>query len=126
MLGVSVIASHNTAGVKLISVLFRLMSLLGVRLSPKLLSKSGSCIYMVIKFSRCNPLISVICCLMTLGHTILYVCDILRSLFSMITPSPKSRFTDAMSLFVIHCSVVVKATGLLTVLFKFCVCRELP
>lgn len=120
------IASPNTAGVKLMSVLFRLMSLFGVRLSPKLLSRVGSSTYIVMKFSRCMLLISVICCLITLGQTILYVWAILRSLFSMITPSPKSRLSDLISLLVIHCKVVVNAIGVFTVLFMFATCIELP
>lgn len=44
----------------------------------------------------------------------------------MMTPSPKSRLRDLMSLLDIHCSVVVNDTGVLTRLFMVGVLIELP
>ncbi len=126
MLGLLVMASPRMAGVNVISVLFRLMSLFGVRLSQKLFRRSGSSMYMVIKFSRCISLTSMMLCFTTLGPMILYECAVVRSLFSMITPSPKSRLIDLISVLVIHCSVVVNDTGVLTVLFIVGVFIELP
>lgn len=82
--------------------------------------------YMVIKFSRCISLTSMMLCFTTLGPMILYECAVVRSLFSMITPSPKSRLIDLISVLVIHCSVVVNDTGVLTVLFIVGVFIELP
>lgn len=126
MLGLLVMASPRMAGVNVISVLFRLMSLFGVRLSQKLFRRSGSSIYMVIKFSRCISLTSVMRCFTTLGPMILYECAVVRSLFSIITPSPKSRLIDLISVLVIHCNVVVNDTGVLPVLFIVGVFIELP
>lgn len=106
-----VILSPSTAGIKLISVLFVLMSLLGVRLSQKLFSKSASSIYIVIKFCHCVLSVSFIVCFMTLDPIILYVCVILSSLFSIMVPSPKSHVIESISLLVTHCSIVVRGIG---------------
>lgn len=103
--------SPKTAGVKFISELFVLISLLGVRLIQKLFSKSASSIYMVMKSSRCVLLTSFMVCFTTLAHTLLYVCVILSSLFSITVPSPKSHVIASISLFVSHCSVLVNGIG---------------
>lgn len=126
MVGVPVIVSPKTAGVKLMSVSLMLISLFGVRLSPKLLSRSGSSMYMVMKFSRWELSINVIFCLITLGHTMLYICVMLRSLFSMIVSSPKSRLIVLISVVVNHCNVVINGTGSFMALLIFGVVMELP